>query len=184
MEELAKNHIKAIITENKRCNLIALCDNSNEKLDLVYQFTKNYLKERNIELLPLKFSSHKKLLEAHKEKAINIDLLVICTPSGLHAKQTIETARYGINICTEKPMALNVKDAEKMIKICKKNNVKLFVVKQNRFNKTLLDLKSKIQEGKFGKIGLVVLNVFWQRPQSYYDLANWRGTKKTRWWEL
>ena len=75
-------------------------------------------------------------------------------------------------------MALNVKDGLKMINKCQKNDVKLFVVKQNRFNPTLIDLRKKIKQKKFGKIGIVALNVFWHRPQSYYDQDNWRGTEE------
>ena len=75
-------------------------------------------------------------------------------------------------------MALNLNDAEEMIKICKSCKVKLFVVKQNRFNSTLQILKKKVNEKKFGNIGIVDINVFWQRPQSYYDQDAWRGTSK------
>ena len=96
----------------------------------------------------------------------------------MHCEQTIEAAKSNINICTEKPMALNVKDCMKMIRICKEKNVRLFVVKQNRLNTTLQDLKRKIENGMFGKIGIISLNVFWHRPQSYYDQADWRGTSK------
>ena len=95
-----------------------------------------------------------------------IDLVVLATPSGLHPKQTIIAAKSGINVCTEKPMAINVEDANEMIKICKDSNVKLFVVKQNRLNPTLQILRNKVKENKFGNIGIVDINVFWQRPQS------------------
>ena len=74
-------------------------------------------------------------------------------------------------------MALTVKDGRKMINKCKKNDLKLFVVKQNRLNSTLQRFKRKDKQGKFGKIGIVALNVFWHRPQSYYEQAKWRGTK-------
>ena len=92
--------------------------------------------------------------------------------------QTIIAAKSGINVCTEKPMALTIDDAEEMIKACKKFKVKLFVVKQNRLNPTLQALKKKVDEQKFGNIGIVDVNVFWQRPQSYYDQDEWRGTIK------
>ena len=96
----------------------------------------------------------------------------------MHPEQTTSAASFGINVCTEKPMALNTEDGEKMIKICKHNNVQLFVVMQIRLNNNILDLRKKIKENKFGKIGIIALNLFWQRPQSYYDEASWRGTLK------
>ena len=75
-------------------------------------------------------------------------------------------------------MAINYQDGLKMCEVCKENGVKLFVVKQNRLNDTLIDLKNKVKTNMFGKIALIELNVFWQRPQSYYDNDSWRGTLK------
>jgi UDP-N-acetyl-2-amino-2-deoxyglucuronate dehydrogenase len=105
-----------------------------------------------------------------------LDLVVLCTPSGLHSKQTCLIASKAINIITEKPMATNLNDALNMIKACDENGVKLFVVKQNRNNSTIKVLKRAIDEKRFGNIKLIQLNVFWTRPQSYYDQAKWRGT--------
>ena len=175
---ISKSHINAIVKEYRRCNLIALCDSSKDNLESTYEYVSEIFYENNFELKLLKFSNFKYLLKSHNEKEINIDLLVICTPSGFHAQQCIEAAKYKINICTEKPMALSVKDAEKMINYCSKKKVKLFVVKQNRLNSTLLDLRSKVKEGRFGNIGIISFNVFWHRPQSYYDKDKWRGTKE------
>ena len=64
----------------------------------------------------------------------------------------------------------------KMVKECEKASVHLFVVKQNRFNKTLQLIKKQLKKGRFGKLAMVGVNVFWQRPQSYYDQDSWRGT--------
>ena len=175
---ISRNHIKAIISENNRCNLVAICDTSNENLNSTVNYLKEVLKENNVKDLPSKFLEFSDLLIAHQQKRLTIDLLVICTPSGMHAEQTISAASFGINVCTEKPMALNVVDAEKMIKICKDNNVQLFVVMQIRLNKNILDLRKKIKEYRFGKIAIIALNIFWQRTQSYYDEAGWRGTLK------
>ena len=110
---------------------------------------------------------------------IKVDLIVLATPSGLHPKQVKMAASAGVNVCTEKPMATKWEDGVSMLEACKENNVHLFVVKQNRFNSTIELVRNQINSGRFGKIGLVNVNVFWQRPQSYYDQDNWRGT-----WEL
>ena len=142
---ISKNHIVAIINEKERCNLIAICDDSKENLENTFKYTQDIFNKNNIEQELLTFRNLKSLLKAHENKLIKIDLLVICTPSGLHSKQCIKASRYKINICTEKPMSLNVKDGEDMIRSCYENKVKLFVVKQNRFNTTLLDLRSKVK---------------------------------------
>ncbi len=77
---------------------------------------------------------------------------------------------------TEKPMATRWHDGVRMVKACDDANVRLFVVKQNRRNATLQLLKRAVEQGRFGKIYAVAMNVFWTRPQAYYDSANWRGT--------
>jgi UDP-N-acetyl-2-amino-2-deoxyglucuronate dehydrogenase len=109
-------------------------------------------------------------------KKEHLDAVAICTPSGLHPLMGIEAARHKINVITEKPMALNIQDADELINACDDNKVKLFVVKQNRLNTTMQLLKRAIEKNRFGKIYLAQSNVFWQRPQSYYDQAPWRGT--------
>lgn len=106
-----------------------------------------------------------------------LDLVVLCTPSGLHPAQAILAAAYGIHVVSEKPMATRYSDGLKMVKACDEAGVRLFVVKQNRRNATLQLLKRAIDEKRFGAIKLVHLNVFWTRPQIYYDHGQgWRGT--------
>lgn len=109
-------------------------------------------------------------------KAENLDLIVLCTPSGIHPDQAVIGARYGVHVMTEKPMATRWHDGVRMVKACDEAGVRLFVVKQNRRNTTLQLLKRAVDEKRFGKIHMVHLNVFWSRPQSYYDQAKWRGT--------
>lgn len=104
------------------------------------------------------------------------DIVVLTTPSGLHPEQAIEVARAGKHVMTEKPMATRWHDGLAMVKACDEANVRLFVVKQNRRNATLQLLKCAVEQGRFGKIYSVALNVFWTRPQDYYDSAKWRGT--------
>lgn len=108
-----------------------------------------------------------------KEK---IDLAVLCTPSGLHSAQAEMAAKYGVNVMTEKPMATRWHDGVRMVKACDDARVRLFVVKQNRRNATLQLLKNAVEKERFGRIYMVNINVFWTRPQEYYDSAKWRGT--------
>ena len=109
-------------------------------------------------------------------KTEKIDLIALCTPSGLHPDETILASKYGVNVMTEKPMATRWQDGVNMVKACDEAAVRLFVVKQNRRNATLQLLKSAVEKERFGRIYMVNINVFWSRPQSYYDSAKWRGT--------
>ena len=106
-----------------------------------------------------------------------IDLVVLCTPSGIHPDQAALAAKHNVHVMTEKPMATRWNDGVRMVKACDDAGVRLFVVKQNRRNTTLQLLKRAVTEKRFGKIHMVHLNVFWTRPQAYYDQGNgWRGT--------
>ena len=105
-----------------------------------------------------------------------IDVVVILTESGNHAQNTIALAKYGKHIVVEKPMALTLEDADSMINECDRNGIRLFVIKQNRFNLPVTKLKDAIVKDRFGKLVLGTVRVRWCRPQSYYDQDSWRGT--------
>lgn len=106
----------------------------------------------------------------------NIDAVVVLTESGNHARNVVELAQYGKHIIVEKPMALTLDDADAMIRSCDNAGVKLFVVKQNRFNVPVVKLREALEQGRFGKLILGTVRVRWCRPQEYYDQAPWRGT--------
>lgn len=105
-----------------------------------------------------------------------VDVVVVLTESGLHAEHVVALAKYGKHIVVEKPMALSLEDADRMILACDRAGVKLFVVKQNRFNVPVLKLREALEQGRFGKIVMGTVRVRWSRPQAYYDLDPWRGT--------
>lgn len=111
--------------------------------------------------------------------ARDVDVVVLATPSGLHPPHAVEAAEAGVHVVTEKPMATRWTDGQRMVRACDEAGVELFVVKQHRFNPAVVALKSAIDDARFGRIYSVQLNLFWTRPQSYYDMADWRGT-----WEL
>jgi len=119
------------------------------------------------------YTDYKELLKADND----IDCIDICTPHGYHAEITINAANAGKHVITEKPMAMNLEEADKMIEVCEKNNVKLFVVKQNRYNEPIKKLKAALDKGRFGKLFYGNATVYWSRPQEYYDQEPWRGTK-------
>jgi len=105
-----------------------------------------------------------------------VDVISILTESGHHARDCIALAPYGKHIVVEKPMALTVSDADDMIRTCDRAGIKLFVVKQNRYNLPVTKLMEALRSGRFGKIVMGTVRVRWCRPQSYYDQAPWRGT--------
>ena len=105
-----------------------------------------------------------------------LDAVLICTPSGLHPEIGIEAANRKVNVVTEKPMGIDLRSADKLVKACDQNRVELFVVKQNRLNKPIQLLKKAIDKGRFGRLFMANATVRWTRPQSYYDMAKWRGT--------
>ena len=106
----------------------------------------------------------------------NLDAVLICTPSGIHPQIGIDAAERKINVITEKPMGIDLKSADKLVRACDDNKVQLFVVKQNRQNPSIQLLKKAIDKGRFGRLFSANATVRWTRPQSYYDLAKWRGT--------
>jgi UDP-N-acetyl-2-amino-2-deoxyglucuronate dehydrogenase len=109
-------------------------------------------------------------------KTEDIDLVSICTPSGLHPEHVIQAAKAGKHALSEKPAGIKTGDVDRAIQTCDAARVKYFVVKQNRFNKTVQMLRQALDAGRFGRIYMIASNVFWTRPQDYYDQAKWRGT--------
>jgi UDP-N-acetyl-2-amino-2-deoxyglucuronate dehydrogenase len=106
----------------------------------------------------------------------DIDVVSVLTPSGLHAGHVIACAKAGKHVVVEKPMALRLQDADAMIRACDEAGVKLFVVKQNRFNVPVVKAREALEAGRFGKLVLGTVRVRWCRDQTYYDQDAWRGT--------
>ena len=109
-------------------------------------------------------------------KETDADAAVICTPSGLHPRHGIMAAERGLHVICEKPMATRLEEADQLVRTCDDAGVHLFVVKQNRLNPGIQLLKHAMELGRFGRVYMASVRVFWNRPQSYYDLAPWRGT--------
>ncbi|MBL1275801.1 MAG: Gfo/Idh/MocA family oxidoreductase [Ectothiorhodospiraceae bacterium] len=106
----------------------------------------------------------------------DVDIVVVLTPSGLHAEHVVNLAKYGKHIMVEKPMALTLDDADAMIGACDQNGCKLFVIKQNRFNVPVVKLREAVEQKRFGQLVLGTVRVRWARHQAYYDQDSWRGT--------
>lgn len=106
----------------------------------------------------------------------DLDIVAVCTPSGVHPEHGILAASAGKHVVSEKPMALSLQAADALIDACDKAGTHLFVVKQNRLNPSVQLLKRAVDRGRFGRIFLANVTVRWQRPQEYYDAEPWRGT--------
>ena len=117
------------------------------------------------------YTDYKEMLE--KE---NLELVAIATESGKHAEIAIECIKKGCNVIIEKPIALSLDDAEKIIETAKQYNVKVCACHQNRFNKSIQKIRSAVEENKFGKIFYATAHIRWNRGKEYYDQAPWRGT--------
>ena len=144
-------------------NLCAVCDVKQER---ARAFSSKYG--------VASYSDAKEMILAEK-----LDILVVLTPSGMHAANVIALTKYVKNIVVEKPMALKLDDAKRMLEATKANNTKLFVVKQNRYNIPVVQARRALDHGRFGKLIMGTIRVRWCREQSYYDQDGWRGT-----WEM
>lgn len=158
---IAKRHSELLgMDQIKGAKLVAACDIDLSKAKTIgQQFDIPY------------FSDMHQMIQE-----VPCDVVVILTESGNHAKHAVELAKHGKHIVVEKPMALTLDDADAMIRACDLAGVKLFVVKQNRFNIPVVKLREALEQKRFGKLVLGTVRVRWCRPQEYYDQAPWRGT--------
>ena len=157
---ISANHFDALERHAARAEVVAVCDVDPAALAAAVERTG-----------APGFASLEALLAGSSP-----DVVILATPSGLHAEQAIAVAQAGCHVMTEKPMATRWQDGKRMVAACDHAGVHLFVVKQNRRNATLQLLKRAMGAGRFGRIYMVNINVFWSRPQSYYESSPWRGT--------
>ena len=156
---IAVKHAKLLISMDN-VELVAVSDNIHER---VKGFSEKY---------------HVKGYLDYKEmlKKEDIEVVSVLTPSGTHAAIGVDVANSKKHLVVEKPMALRLEDADLLIETCYRNGIKLFVVKQNRFNLPVKKLKEALDNGRFGKLVLGTVRVRWSRRQDYYDQDEWRGT--------
>lgn len=156
---IAEVHAKCI-QENEHAELIAMSASSGHRAD----------KARNKYRVPV-YSSYKELLR-YKD----IDIVCICTQSGMHMEPAIAAAKAGKHILCEKPLEINIERADKMIEECKKANVKLGCIFQNRFSKGFLAVKQALHHGSFGTLLMGKASINWYREPAYYSNSPWKGT--------
>ena len=152
---ISANHFDALEKHADRAELVGVCDIDPGALDRAVERTG-----------APGFRSLDAMLAG-----TDADIVILATPSGLHADQAVQVAEAGRHVMTEKPMATRWQDGKRMVHACDMAGVHLFVVKQNRRNATLQLVKRAVEKRRFGRIYMVNINVFWTRPQSYYDSA-------------
>lgn len=158
---ISAKHINIII-DNVDLNLACVCDLDTERASAVaHKYSVKH------------YTDHIRMLDVE-----SIDCVVVLTPSGTHSRIVHSVAKYGLHIVVEKPIALTIDDTVSMIRICEEYCSTLHVIKQNRLVPAVALLKDLVANDKLGKIALVSLNLWWCRPQEYYDKESWRGTWK------
>ncbi|WP_417411999.1 Gfo/Idh/MocA family protein [Hoeflea sp.] len=157
---IASNHFAAIKQHGDDIELVDICDIDPAALTVAAENTGAKPHARLDDMLI----------------STDADVVILTTPSGLHPDQAVAVARSGRHVITEKPMATRWQDGLRMVRECDAAGVRLLVVKQNRRNATLQLLKQAVKQNRFGRIYMININVFWTRPQEYYDAASWRGT--------
>lgn len=155
---IAQRHAEHI---NKIGELVAVCDIDIQKAE---ELSKKYNAKY--------FLTIDELINSKLE----IDVVSICSPNGLHAEHSIKALNAKFHVLCEKPMAISVSDCGEMIKTAERNNRRLFAIKQNRFNPPVAAVKNAIDKGLFGKIYSVQLSCFWNRNPDYYK-NSWKGTQ-------
>jgi len=156
---ISASHVAAI-EKVSELNLVACCD---------------ILEERAAETAAktgcTAYTDYEKMLENE-----SIDMVALCTPSGMHPDHAIAAAKAGVNVLSEKPLGTSLEKVDRAIEACDRAKVLYMEVKQNRLNPTIVLLRQALEAGRFGRIHMITSNVLWTRPQDYYDMAPWRGT--------
>jgi predicted dehydrogenase len=110
-------------------------------------------------------------------KKEDIDIVDICTQPSTHSDIVEKVAASGNHIICEKPMSVRMNEAKKMVDAAKNAGVRLFIVKQNRYNLPIIKIKEALNKGRFGDLFFLNTTIRWNRDQNYYDRDPWRPKK-------
>lgn len=159
---ISPNHIAAAMKNN--LEFVAMCDLVKENMeDKIAKFElPNSVK---------RYTDYRAMLEAEKP-----ELVAIATESGKHAQIALDCMDYGCNLIIEKPIALSIEDADRIIEKANKLNLKVCACHQNRFNKSIQKIREAVEKKRFGKMFHGTAHIRWCRDHEYYDRASWRGT--------
>lgn len=161
---ISTNHIKAAM--NNGLEIAAVCDVVPDHIDAL-------LKKHNLESSTAikKYTDYTQML-----KEIQPELVSIATESGIHAEIALECIGQGIHVIIEKPMAMNIADANEIIRLSEEKGVKVSALHQNRFNMAVQETRHALESGRFGTLSHGSVHVRWNRNEAYYTQAPWRGT--------
>ena len=159
---IGKRHAE-MIWQNPEADVVALCDvRPREELNLDPKYKD----------VPV-FTSLEELVKS----GVEVDVVNIATPNGLHGEQALYALNQGFHVVVEKPMGLNKIEAEKLIFTALHKNKHVFAVMQNRYSPPSVWIKELVESGKLGRINMVQINCYWNRDDRYYKKGNWHGDK-------
>lgn len=161
---ISVNHMKAAI--NNKLEIVAICDIITEHMNTVLKKS-GLEKEKVIKC----YTDYKKMIEEN-----GIELISIATESGKHAEIALYCISQGIHVIIEKPIALSLAEADRIIELSKEKNIKVCACHQNRFNIAVQKMRNALEEGRFGKLSHGSVHIRWNRNKEYYESASWRGT--------
>ena len=161
---ISTNHVKAVL--NNKLEFVAVCD-------VIPGHMEEVLKKNGIQDDPSikRYTDYKKMLEENE-----VDLVGIATESGIHAEIALYCIMHNVNVIIEKPMAMSIEDADKIIRLSEENGVKVSACHQNRFNIAVQEMRKALESGRFGRLSHGSIHVRWNRNEGYYTQAPWRGT--------
>lgn len=160
---IATNHIKAVL--NNHLEFAAVCDTVPEQMEAL--LAKHGLeKDSSI----ARYTDYKKMIEE-----VQPTLVGIATESGVHAEIALFCIDHGVNCIIEKPIAMNMDDADEIVRRSEENHVKVAACHQNRFNLAVQEMRKALEAGRFGKLSHGSIHVRWNRNEGYYNQASWRG---------
>lgn len=158
------NHIKAAM--NNKLEIVAVCDTVPEHMENVLS---KYGLENETSIK--RYTDYKKMIDEN-----DLELISIATESGIHAEIALYCIGHGVNVIIEKPIAMSLQDADRIIALSEEKNIKVCACHQNRFNVAIQELKRALENGRFGKLSHGSIHVRWNRNRDYYTQAPWRGT--------
>ena len=160
---IATNHIKAVL--NNHLEFAAVCDTVPEQMEAL--LAKHGLeKDSSI----ARYTDYKKMIEE-----VQPTLVGIATESGVHAEIALFCIDHGVNCIIEKPIAMNMDDADEIVRRSEEKHVKVAACHQNRFNLAVQEMRKALEAGRFGKLSHGSIHVRWNRNEGYYNQASWRG---------
>lgn len=159
---ISPNHIVA--AQNNGLDIVGICDINNLNMeDKVLKFSL----PKSVHL----YNDYNEMISIEKP-----ELVAIATESGEHAKIALDCLKKECNLIVEKPIALSLEDADKIIELADRKNLKVCACHQNRFNKSIQKIRDAVDKNRFGKLYYGTAHIRWARDYEYYNRAKWRGT--------